>query len=258
MILTKFEELHNVVNLFNIKKQESIEIIKYENDYLDTDFSDIFTHNFNDNEMYTILRDGTVRKTVVYISENPSHYLQNGYFPKYHIYNCANLQENIAKNKKYVKISPLNEKFLVLFGKQRKIIPLKICGTCYKQYIGKYGKTFNLSRFLSKNKEDDFQLLQLEDEFDSIPKIYAKNWNEMSSKLKKLKNYTCEECGLDLSKSKKFLHTHHIDHNPRHNVVMNLKVLCIECHSKQEGHEHLKSNNIYHEFIELKQKGNLS
>jgi hypothetical protein len=253
-----FQELWNSVNLFNIKKQEYLEIVKYEKEYLPTDFQDIITTDDSNSEMYTVLKDGSIRKTVLYISERPYHHLEKGYLPKYHIFDCENLQKSMREGKKYKKTSPTNENFLVLFGEQRKIVSLSICGTCFKLYIAKYPKlSYNITLFLSQGQESDFDKITIKDSFDSIPKIYAKNWQTISSQLKRLKNYTCEDCGINLVDNQYYLHTHHINSNPRDNIMTNLKVLCIECHAEQVGHGHMKELEDYNQYIKLKQENKI-
>ena len=88
--------------------------------------------------------------------------------------------------------------------------------------------------------------------FETIPRLYTKDWNKISKKRKEQVGYKCEACGVNFSLKKdcqKFLHTHHIDADKSNNIRENLKVLCIECHSKEHNHSHIKHNKQYKEWL---------
>lgn len=69
--------------------------------------------------------------------------------------------------------------------------------------------------------------------------VYRHDWDEISKRIKKQKNYTCEDCGVYAPLwSGIILHTHHKDHNKWNNSPENLAVLCDDCHS--EYHDHMK------------------
>lgn len=80
---------------------------------------------------------------------------------------------------------------------------------------------------------------ELED-FFSEDNDYVENWQEISTQLKAKNEWTCEECGYQAkdNNDKKNIHTHHINGNKKDNSNENLKVLCVNCHSKKEGLGH--------------------
>jgi len=143
---------------------------------------------------------------------------------------------------------------------------------------------FNLEIFLSsepfldiyeKNKIDieqeyffifgdgKFDLSFVEFDYQSLPKEiqnkfekrnrYVKEWHKISREYRKLKNWSCEECGWKpkTEYGKRFVHSHHINKNTEDNQERNLKSLCIECHSKQPKHKHM--NGLPH-LIEFKKQ----
>lgn len=72
---------------------------------------------------------------------------------------------------------------------------------------------------------------------------YSADWPAISAKVRNELNYTCEQCGVDLTNEKKLLHAHHINGNKGNNERANLRVLCADCHKKQPDHQHLYVTN---------------
>ena len=71
---------------------------------------------------------------------------------------------------------------------------------------------------------------------------YSRNWAIISRAIRDEREWTCEECNIELKDSKakrRILHVHHRDRNKKNNHETNLQVLCISCHSNREGHNHL-------------------
>jgi 5-methylcytosine-specific restriction endonuclease McrA len=269
MKLTKFEELWSAVNNYELDRIAQTEIKIFNNIGLETDLSDIFQL---DDGLVTVLKDGTVRKTIVYISE-VKRWIIDEYnnYPKYHIFNCATLvqMKNQGRSYRYKKTLRSDGKFLMIIsGEKNKsetnFIKLEICGNCLNKYNSKFARnytkqTFNIKEYikqpLSENSFSSLNYIRFENDLETVPSFYAKNWNQISSELKKMKNYTCQACGINLKKAKKYLHTHHIDGNPSNNdVISNLKVLCMECHSNEFNHGHIKNSPYYYEFLRYKER----
>jgi len=78
--------------------------------------------------------------------------------------------------------------------------------------------------------------------------MYPNDWPQISSNYKKSKNYKCENCQIDLSKYKKYLHVHHEGRRDQ-NEDRRLKSLCIECHSNvNQSHNFMKYSPHYKIF----------
>lgn len=267
MKLTKFETLWSAVNTYELDKIAQTEVKIFCEAGLDTDLSDIF---YVDGGLVTVLKDGTVRKTIVYISEIKRWSLDTyGNYPKFHISNCQTLvqMKNGGKIDRYKKTLRSDGKFLmVVSGNQTsetRYVPLEICGNCLYQYNGRFDtryskRTFNIKEYIKKpmsiNDFTDLSNCYFEDDLETVPQFYAHNWHEISNELKKVKNYTCQICAINLEKEKKYLHTHHVDSNPSNNIMSNLKVLCIECHSNEFNHGHIKQNVNYQAFLNYKKR----
>lgn len=263
MILTKFETLWEAVNHYELDKIAKTETKIFSEEGLATDLSDIFPV---DSGLITVLKDGTLRKSIVYISEIKRWALDSYGYPKFHIFNCRTLVQmrNGGKVQRYKKTLRDDGKFLMIVSgeddSQTRYISLEICGNCLSHYNTRFNRrvtkpTFNIKEYTQEPIRDSSLELKSElfkDDFESVPQFYAKNWREISDNLKKLKNYTCQKCGIKLEGAKKYLHTHHMDSNPSNNIIGNLKVLCIECHADEFNHAHIKNNPIYQEFLEYK------
>jgi 5-methylcytosine-specific restriction endonuclease McrA len=79
---------------------------------------------------------------------------------------------------------------------------------------------------------------------------YTKDFYSIANELKRKKNHICEGCYKDLSQDKKFLHVHHIDGIKSNNSDDNLKVVCINCHTNEHEHGHMKLLPDYREYQE--------
>lgn len=265
MKLTLFNELWSSVRLFNVDHIARTEASLFIQDGLDTTLEDVFTSETD--ELLTVLKDGTVRKTVAYISERPDWYDTRGWdYPKYHLFECQTL-ETMRKNEKghrYKKTMRADGKFLILItyndSRDSKQIykELEVCGYCKNHYNKQYNenvtkKTFNLKTYFEKPIDGATPYIDIAYDFTTVPKFYSRNWKQISDSLKMQLNYTCQQCGIKLEGDhKKYLHVHHVNSNPSNNIVSNLKAVCIECHAEEHNHSHIKASNDYRQFMRIK------
>ena len=137
---------------------------------------------------------------------------------------------------------------------------INICKNCLGIYLHRYAsdydvENFNLKDFHKQNSSFfDFDTSSLEKGEDAKPNVYSIKWNEISTKMKIKRDYTCENCGWRDKNEylQRFIHTHHQNGDKTDNGKDNLRVLCIECHSNVDiYHARIKSSDYYKEFSEL-------
>ena len=264
MKLTNFETLWDAVSQYELDKIARTETKIFYESGLATDLSDIF---HVDDGLITILKDGTVRKTIVYISEIKRWIVERyGEYPKFHIFHCHTLAQmkNGGKSERYKKTLRSDGNFLMVVSGEKSAktrhIHLEICGNCLNQYNSKFHtrytkESFNIKEYIQQpiaTHHMDLNGRVFKDDLETVPQFYAPNWSQISNELKKTKNYTCQQCSIKLEEAKQYLHTHHVDSNPSNNIIGNLKVLCIECHSNEFNHGHIKQNTYYHKFLTYK------
>lgn len=76
--------------------------------------------------------------------------------------------------------------------------------------------------------------------FNPNKNVYVSDWKDISWKVRSERGFVCEDCGVNLSGSTWLLHTHHRNRKKSDNCDQNLRALCVECHSNQPGHLHMK------------------
>ncbi len=77
---------------------------------------------------------------------------------------------------------------------------------------------------------------------DNIPNIYSDVWPRIAEAYKRIRNWTCESCRVDLSAKdhRQYLHAHHIDGDKANETSTNIQILCIKCHASQPLHDRIK------------------
>ncbi|SCH44161.1 MULTISPECIES: HNH endonuclease signature motif containing protein [unclassified Romboutsia] len=84
-----------------------------------------------------------------------------------------------------------------------------------------------------KIKKDEYVDCNFNVEYKSIQfndKSYTRDWANVAQSYMISKGWACEECGLDCSLTKYYLHVHHINGNRYNNSYRNLKSLCRKCY----------------------------
>ena len=84
---------------------------------------------------------------------------------------------------------------------------------------------------------------------------YTDNWAEVSGRCRERQNFTCEDCGVKLNQPdhRRLLHTHHKNRAKRDNRRENLQALCVYCHSREPGHEHMRTRRFRGSFEQIEQ-----
>jgi hypothetical protein len=227
----------------------------------------------------TQLPDGTIgfkeRRVLLYIRDK--HIYNNrsveDNYPKYHFFNCKTLvyMMNNQRFHRYKVAAEMTGIFQINFfrdgQKSTSKVPLRPCAYCLRElnHAGfrllngdareKYISEFKPVHFFElKPKVHSFTHLPLSTEMTSPIDNYTNIWTEISTALKDQCGWKCmnPDCGLNLSgPHKSFLQAHHINGNRSDNSNRNLIALCIECHSNQPMHAHIRNLAEYKEFIRI-------
>lgn len=180
---------------------------------------------------------------------------------KYHVSWCRTLSEMKRKGKKdkYTLINSLSDEFEI-FGEEYDVYNegrsrLNVCKNCLDQlnYQGykklsqqdknKIVNQFNKAEFFEQHTNN---LQEYNSGYSIIGQSgYSTDWKSVSKRYRESKNYICEKCHVDLSEEKGLLHTHHVNGNKSDNRPINLKALCVQCHSNEPDHNHMKFDKDY-------------
>lgn len=226
----------------------------------------------------TQLPDGTIgfkeRRVLLYIRDkhiyNNNKSLEESY-PKYHFFNCKTLIQMKKQERfyKYKVAAEMTGVFQVNFFQENKKttskVPLNACAFCLHELNqGDFRKLKHEARkmyisqfkpahfFELKPKIHSFTNLPASTAMTSPVNNYPPNWDKISLELREQARWKCmnPECGLHLSgPNKKFLEAHHKNGDRSDNSDRNLIALCIECHSNQPMHHHVKNSPRYKEFL---------
>lgn len=279
----KLFDFKKFLPFINLKKNMGIPLDYDANFHIDitinttTIETTIDPYNLSGNGPFTVTDEyGRKRKVVAYIRdyspyrqiEQPDAQNWNSTY-KYHL-TCCDVLKRKQRDGTYDKYTGTNRKdgfFKVNLIRENKIIStkdqdLRVCKKClealdYCGYKKNYSKrqeifeNFSLEEYL-KNNDTDFVIDPKFTENESPPNVYDESFSNLSRRLKEMKNFICEECGLDCSIDPRLLDTHHINGVKSNNSPSNLRVLCIGCHTNI--HEHLKHGRRWEFWLENKYK----
>ena len=79
---------------------------------------------------------------------------------------------------------------------------------------------------------------------DFEPASYPQNWAVISYSYRKRKNFTCEECGVNLASYPHLTDCHHINGVKSDCRDENLRCLCKECHQKRDTHYKVSEEDL--------------
>ena len=127
----------------------------------------------------------------------------------------------------------------------------------YKTNRNQVWRSFSLTEFFEEYKTYFSEKPKYTCE--NIPKNeYPDNWEDISRNFRIKKNWKCELCNINLINHHNLLHTHHRNQAKFDNKESNLQALCVDCHSKQTGHENMYYSSKHKSLInKLKREQNL-
>jgi len=197
---------------------------------------------------------------------------------KVHVANCMTLEEMKRRGRfeRYVVRNGLSPNFAVT-GKTRQgdeidgEAELLVCINCmkYLNYKNANNVTSTARREMAKQFSLDNFFATYSSYFKHMPtrsadelasNRYSDNWSEVSRRYRGNVNWQCEGCRVSLvgQKHKQLLHVHHVNGVKGDDKERNLKALCIDCHSKEEMHQHLFVSHSDRRVIQtLRQEQNL-
>ncbi|MCF1182630.1 HNH endonuclease [Marichromatium gracile] len=171
---------------------------------------------------------------------------------KVHLSFCQTLEKmrDSGRFERYVVTRDHSERFRITgsyngWREESATTDLKVCKYCLRKLnYGGYAVPGNKSAF------SEFSFVKFFEQHESFfpyhpsreagaAESYTKDWSEISSRYRESRQYICEGCGVDLSRDHSLLHTHHLNGVRSDNAEHNLKALCVDCHSKEPGHNHM-------------------
>lgn len=170
---------------------------------------------------------------------------------KFHIAECKTIRDmrSSGRFERYVMTNNASGKFYITGGWRDGVyIKLNVCMNCLEKlnYQGyrqkaKFERYETVSQFQAEEFFEKYSSF-----FGSFPSRlsgskdgYTDDWAKISRKMREAASFCCQECKVDLSAYPRLLHTHHINGVKHDNNQRNLKVLCIDCHSKEPNHERM-------------------
>ena len=219
--------------------------------------------------IFHVLPDGRIVKVILHITQKSIYTAQEPTeedYHRFHLFNCQTLQmmESIGRGDRYRMASRADGRFNYKLLRHNRVVRefrgeegarLRFCRNCKTIYEGRFNRSgrrpFDLEQFISTNEHFGGIAGVKSFDFDDIPNTYAADWALIAARLKEARSYQCEICRIDLSAPhlRKFLHAHHVDGQPRNNVLTNIRILCIEDHAKQPLHSHVQNSPAYQEFL---------
>jgi hypothetical protein len=267
MKLTKFEELEAIVQRLGviISKETEVKIDALQKEGVDLESLDSLV--VSPTGIYATLPDGTFFKVVLYISYRDRSLIENpkvGY-PKFHMFRCKTIEQMFSEGRghKYKISQRVDGKFNLYVGKSLEIALLEPCMHCVNLFnrqagnnripYGSSSHEFLNALEMTNRISSDLVASEFEYDYDTIPNVYSKDWRSIARKFKEMKNYQCEKCNWKSTNfnDRKYIHAHHINWMKNDNRISNIKILCIECHAKQPGHQHIRNSADYKEHERL-------
>ncbi|MDD5135642.1 MAG: HNH endonuclease [Phycisphaerae bacterium] len=211
------------------------------------------------------------QRVVLYIRDVASYQRHDVDMPKFHVADCSTLATMRERGRfnRYVVASRHDGKFEVNIKKswggfKKDEATLCICQNCLNKLgwdgfgYGMAQKSkqdivsqFLLSNFFKKYPSSVIQSRPRYSDYDAPLNEYTTDFAEVAAEYKVQCGWKCEECGLELSSHRRFLHAHHVNALKHDNSRENMRMVCLGCHANEPSHSHMKNTLDYKAFIQL-------
>lgn len=200
---------------------------------------------FRNDGIFSISSSGNERQVFLYMKR---YHIQQFGLPRFHICKCQTIEAFIASGgfkSHYVKANTVPVPVIDLDDSyiEKEIPNLPLCSNCRSMIKANADIDFDTNasaeKFVEMLKKSNNEAENENQEVDLFG--YVKNWEFISKKFREEKNYTCENCGLQITNLyyRQYIHVHHINGNKLNNNYSNLICLCLYCHAHVDDH-HLK------------------
>lgn len=200
--------------------------------------------------------DETGRPFALYIYDQALAFKFHGSTRKFHVCWCSVLDtmENAGRRSRYKGKYDVDNNIFSVYRGESEIdarIPLQVCKVClmklnYEGYASSYPlvrnkiyQAFDITGFFKEHGPQD--LKNPTHQFHTGG--HTSDWAVISAKIRREKNYTCENCGICCKNNTSQVHVHHRNGVKSDNNRENLVVLCQDCHSKESYHGHMRRRN---------------
>ena len=110
---------------------------------------------------------------------------------------------------------------------------------------------FSIAAFFKKYGTCLFKQTPKYSDQDAPLNEYTADFPTISNQLRSERNWTCENCGVNLSDltERQYLHTHHRNGMKSDNSQGNLIALCVACHAQQPAHSQMRQSEDLRRFL---------
>jgi len=197
------------------------------------------------------------RKVAAFIRDQRRGITPFGTKYRYHLYNCTTLQymRNIGRETRYFVTKRKDGLFDLhdLSGDriQRRTLEMELCKNCVRELQSHhlYFNPFSLSKYFERYESHLPKTIKKTVSQATI-QTYAPEQKDIAREYKKAANRCCQSCHVNCISNTSLLNLHHCDGDPSNNKRENLRVLCVDCHSKQPLHSQVSHTTKAKEQIQ--------
>ena len=236
MELYKFERLKRLVDEVapsEAQIKQRYLVVKGEN------FTSLYRQgktSFNTDGIFVEINGISFRRYIYMKKYRVKHYRR---FPVFHIIACSKV-ENIGRGFYVSGSTPTVDVEDRDTGELHTNVKLKLCAYCRDEYLHRETPYDTEVFFNSLEQIEEDKI----DPADIRPDGYTWDWDIVSERFRKAKNYTCENCNIQITDhfDWHYIEVHHKNHNKSFNNSENLIALCSLCHCYQDD-LHLENLN---------------